>query len=363
MKNFIATTNLPPIYFYIPEEFWPSSLPTSSDRYWQWQNSTNGIYRRGKYNWTLQTYLHLKEVGFPCQLIDRIPRKGIVIVHRQFLRDDMKPEPRVLMVCIQADRPRHPYAQIHVVQNPEDVTQSSKELLKHRVIYHISNWPQPELIARDPERGDRFENIAYYGLTDNLAPELQKPSWQEQLRELGLNWHIVSPEQWNDYRDVDAVLAVRSFDYQGKYLWKPASKLINAWHAGVPAILNPESAFVAQRQSELDYIEINSVAEAIAALKRLRDEPALRRAMVENGRIRAEETNRETITAHWCSFLKEVAIPAYESWCAASSLKKQAFLLADYVAARLRGRTVQNFIKLLTFNNLQEDEFKKTFWN
>jgi hypothetical protein len=360
------TKTIPPIYFYIPKEFWPSSLPHSPEHYWQWQNSTNGVYRRGKYNWTLQTYLHLKALDFPCQLTDSLPDDGIVIIHRQFLTDSVKPGLKVMMVCIQADRPRHPYAQFHIVQNPLDVTQNAAKQatgLASTNIYYIPYWPQPELIPRDSGRGDRFENVGYFGIVENLAPELNEPSWREQLSELGLNWHVVSPERWNDYQEIDVVLAVRSFDYQGKYLWKPPSKLINAWHAGVPAILSPESAFSTLRKSELDYIEVTSPDQAISALKRLRDDPALRRAMAENSRIRAEEIQPTKIANHWRSFLVDTVTPAYENWCAESSLKKQTFLLGHYLAAKMKGRKVQTLKKLLTFQKLQDDEFKATYWN
>lgn len=347
----------PPIYFFIPRKSWPSSLPESADRYWQWQNETQGRYRLGRYNWTLQTYLHLKSVGFPCQLIDSIPDAGIVIAHRDFLPLHFKPSANILLVCIQADRPRHPYAQLHVVQNPQDAVQNSRKLftkLGWSNSYYISNWPQAELVPRQTERGDRFENVGYFGVLENLASQLQEPAWQQQLEELGFKWHIVPPERWNDYQEMDAIVAVRSFEYQGSYLWKPASKLINAWLAGVPAILGRESAFRNQRISDLDYIEVESVAEIIAALKQLRDEPELRRAMVENGHRRSVDVQPQNITAHWVTFLEQIAIPAYSSWVKHQAWKRPTFLVKRYLTFKL---------KSLIDKNSQEKKIETMHWN
>ncbi|MEL7505153.1 MAG: hypothetical protein AAFN18_22095 [Cyanobacteria bacterium J06554_6] len=164
------------------------------------------------------------------------------------------------------------------------------------------------------------------GLPDNLAPELLTDSWQRKLLSMGLKWEVVSPEHWHDYSNVDAILSVRSFDYAGQYLYKPASKLINAWQAGVPAILGQESAFRAERQSELDYLEVTSAEEALIALKSLQDNPTQQSAMIENGRQRAKSTSVETVVKSWQTFLREVAEPAYTDWCRQPYLIKRLFL-------------------------------------
>jgi hypothetical protein len=196
--------------------------------------------------------------------------------------------------------------------------------------YYMPHWPQPGLIPRDPGRSDRFENVAFFGNEENLAPELKEQSWHEHLNALGLSWHVVSPDKWNDYSDVDVILSVRDFNGQAHPL-KPPTKLYNAWHAGVSAILGCESAFRAERKSELDYLEVASLDEVILALKRLRDDKALYHAMVENGRVRAEATQPAKITARWRSFLTDIAVPAYEQWCAASDWNRRTFLIQSYL--------------------------------
>lgn len=113
---------------------------------------------------------------------------------------------------------------------------------------------------------------------------------------------------WPDFRDVDLLVALRPPD---RRLWtaKPATKLVNAWLAGVPAVLGPEVAYRELRRSPLDYLEAATVEEARDAVLRLSAAPDLYRAMVENGRARAAELSREAIAGRWIRLLGE-EIPA-----------------------------------------------------
>jgi hypothetical protein len=184
-------------------------------------------------------------------------------------------------------------------------------------------------------RGDRFTNAAFFGVLDSLAPELQAPSWAEKLSDLGLHWEVVGHDRWHDYSEVDVIVAVRSFQVDRTFDLKPPSKLINAWHAGIPAILGRESAYQNERKSELDYIEIADADEAIAALNRLRNDRSLRLAMVENGKIRAKEMGNAQVTLQWRNFLTNVAVPAYYRWCNASVWQQQIFLKRRYLILKM----------------------------
>lgn len=323
---------LPPIYFYIPSSEWPESgMPENLD------SCKLESFRLGAYSWTLQTYLYLKADGFPCFLTGDCPTEGIVFAGRSAFPEKMQPGARLLAIVHQGDKWRHPYAQLHVVQNRQDSILMRPSSLWQG--YYMRHWPQPGLIPRDGTRGSRFENIGYFGRVENLAAELRAPSWQDRLSGLGLRWQgATDPQDWNDYSNVDALLAVRKFDPDSKYYQKPATKLFQAWHAGVPAILGCESAYQGERQSELDYIEVSSAAEAIAALKRLRDDREFRQAMVENGRIRAEETKPERLVVEWRHFFTKVAVPAYEHWRAASGLTRKIFLLRRDLALEVKNR-------------------------
>lgn len=315
----------PPIYFYIPQELWTSNVPENID-------SLNvKVFAKNipAYSWTLHTYLRLKNNGFSCELTKVIPAEGVIVAFRGSLPFSLNPGKRLLLVCIMGDATPHPYAQLQIVQNPRQTS-----LVKNS--YFMPHWPAPGLIPRNPAHGDRFENVVYYGCPSNLAPELHHPAWQEQLSALGFRLIIGERRHWHDYSDVDVSIAVRSFASQ-EYINKPATKLYKAWHANVPAILSPESAYQAERRSELDYLEVTSPTEVILALKRLRDHRDLRRAMIENGQMRAEETQPAKLVERWRTFLTEVAVPAWYHWCEASNWTKQKFFIQRYLAVRENG--------------------------
>ena len=312
-------TDLPPIYFYLPQKDWLDDMPEQPDVYWE-------QFGKGIYCWTLQTYLYLKADGFPCNLVGTIPDEGIVIAHRDSFPYELRPTPKVLMVCIKPDRNPHPYAQLQVVQNSQDAK-------KLKNSYYISHWRQPGLIPRHPERGDRFENIGYFGISFNLAPELKAASWSKPLEELGLNWEIIPKNRWYDYSNIDAVVAVRNFQKQD-YTQKPATKLYNAWHAGVPAILGKESAFQSERKSEFDYFEVSSVDDVITVLKHLKDSLQLCQKVRENSKVRAKDIEPQNVVRQWRNFLTDVAIVEYERWHGSSPFSKQLYLQSCYLSIK-----------------------------
>ena len=320
--------NLPSIYFYISNFDWLSqNMPKNANTYCP-HLLKHGIVD-GEACWILQTYLRLRENGFSCKLVGTMPKEGIVFVHRNSLPFNCRPEPKLLLICLKADKPARPYAQLHIVQNRHET-----KLLRNS--YYMPHWPQPGLILRSRLRGNQFKTVAFFGTGGNLTQEFLDPSWGKQLENLGLQWCFKNRWQWNDFSDVDVVLAVRSFETVSG-VWKPPTKLYNTWIAGVPAILGCEPAYREQRRSELDYIEVTSLDETIVALKSLRDNTKLRQAMVENGQIRAEEVKPEKLVEQWRRFLVNVAVPEYERWCKASIISKQAFLQRQHLKVKLNG--------------------------
>jgi hypothetical protein len=308
-------------FFYLPRDDFPDPLPEDTDHYWVG-------FRKGIYCWTLQTYLHLKNYGFPCELVDTIPPEGVILAHWDSLPKELIPSGKQLIVCLQADRARHPYAQIHIVQNPEGLNRNlmvwGDRYLLAGHDYFMPLWPQPGLIPRSPQRASQFENLCYLGLESNLLPEFQTSDWRQQLQNMGINWTIISEfDRWNDYSQIDGILAVRSFTSRG-FAWKPATKLFNAWHAGVPAILGCETAYRAERKSDLDYLEVKSIEETLKAIQHLKENPQLYQAIIENGYQRAQETTREKLTLRWSNLFKEKIFRDYILWTR-SSLYRESF--------------------------------------
>ncbi|MEM6503367.1 MAG: hypothetical protein AAF685_16220 [Cyanobacteria bacterium P01_C01_bin.89] len=326
----------PQTYFYLPKVYWEikEDLVAVLERYsagewsfselWEWHvQSHESLKSDGLFAWIVQPYLYLRSRGVPCELTAEIPSEGIIICAGKFVDRDIKPGKDRVLVVAKGDGPVVRYAQIHLVGNVhEAILQRSSRTWRNKFISH---FPHPGLMPRDPVHGDRFQNIAYMGLDTNLAPELRTPEWREKLEKLGFRWKIVSRDRWHDYTDVDAIVAVRSFD-SCTYNWKPASKLFNAWLAGTPAILGAESSFQSERKSALDYIEAKSSKEIIDALLTLRGDQTLRQKMVKNGARRSKHIQPEAVVDQWEAFLKKEVYSYYERWTSTSQLKRDLFM-------------------------------------
>lgn len=277
-------------------------MPQSPDTYW---TGFRGHLRGGVYAWTIQTFQRLRDAGMNVELSGQRPTEGILVAHRKSVPRDYVPPPGVLFVCLRADATFHPFAHFHVILNR----------LARNPWYpsvYMPHWPQPGLIPRDPARGDRWENAAFFGDDACIASEMRTEEWTSILRELRLQWNHVPPDKWHDFSEIDVVVAIRDFAGKHRYANKPPTKLFNAWHAGVPAILGRESAYEYERRGPLDYLEARKVPDLVAALRRLRDEPPLRRAMAANGRERAVESEPAIITARWREFFENTVVPAFE---------------------------------------------------
>jgi hypothetical protein len=192
----------------------------------------------------------------------------------------------------------------------------------------IPLWPQPGLISRDIIRGSVLSNLAYKGHIRNLDDSFKTAAFQSALVDLGINFHLdVCDDQfsrttgWNDFRNTDALLAARNLTLEDALI-KPPSKLVNAWAAGVPALLGPEPAFRELRESDLDYIEIRSPNDVIKALRHLKDQPALYAAMIANGLTRSAEFTTAKIVGRWLTMLAGPVAAEYKTWRATNASTK-----------------------------------------
>ena len=262
--------------------------------------------------WVLQTYLRLRDAGLDVELVGDVPRRGVLVFHaceKNVLRVRMPRGSRVFLVGIRADARPLTIADLEVLQNGRFANSPRRRYLPY--------WPQPGLLPRSPERGTRVERVAFKGWTDNLHPDFLNGAWAAELAARGMGWinHSLpfraadgqATVDWHDYRDVDVVVALRP-DPESPHVRKPASKLTNAWQAGVPALLGPEYAYREFRTSDVDYVEIRSVEEALRALDRLRTDPATYEAMVDNGRRRGAAFTVERVIDAWRELL-EVVVP------------------------------------------------------
>jgi hypothetical protein len=261
--------------------------------------------RRGTDAWIVQTYLRLRasleRLGFDVRIGERFERGTLCVAHRDDLNRYSDPLHDCYVVGVRADRPPVHVADIEVVQSPLQLGSGRVRFVPH--------WPQPGLVARAAGRGTRVERAAYYGRRDALPRWYSDPAFRAGLAAIGVSFEV-RDRTWHDYRDVDILLAHRD-ETPAMLANKPASKLVNAWLAGVPAVVAPEPAFETLRRSDLDFIATTDAAATVAAIHALALSPERHRAMVDNGRARAVEFSVDAIRARWLHLLVDEAVPQF----------------------------------------------------
>jgi hypothetical protein len=268
------------------------------------------LYMKADDNWCAQTYVQLRRRGLDVRFADHIIPGEICVTTANQLGISGRTY-RCYLVACRHDRARPEIAEQRIVQNRLNILDSTDHYLPH--------WPQPGLIPRDPSRGDRIETLVYKGMAINLAGPFHRDAFKAELAKLGVQLIIDTGEyddrhhSWNDYSQADLVLAVRDVTEYDLSI-KPPSKLINAWHAGTPALLGPEPAYRQLRESDLDYIEVRTPEQAIEAVRRLKEDPILYRRMVDHSRIRAANFTADAIAHQWRDLLAGPIAKGYERW-------------------------------------------------
>ena len=293
-----------------------------------------GRFRSGVDVWIVQTYLHVRDAlaadGWTVSLSDRFEPDAICVAHWDELHRLRWRAPRAYLIGIRADRPPVLVADKVVRQNtlaPDDARTVG-----------IPPWPQPGMRRRRAERGDEVRRVGYFGRLAMAPSFFADPAFRKALDELGLEF-VPSENDWQDYRDVDVVIAFRTAP-PSLLRHKPATKVSNAWLAGVPAIVGPEPAYLQLRQDENDMCVANDAAEVIAELTRLVREPGHYAAMRARAAERASAFDVPALRNRWLEFFRERVAPAFAQWrhTDASLPRRYAWyidaLLAERVAAR-----------------------------
>lgn len=315
----------PEVTFYLPK----SCLPTPA---WEraWKEKAPFPAERivspflSAQSWIYQTWLLLREAGVPCNLATQMPSQGIVIALNSSLEvcnEWHSPIPRgVFFVDIVTQRFIHPAAHFHLVQNKKRARYLPDS-------FFVPHWPQPHLLPRNPERGDRFENAYFIGQDFQCHQDLFSCEWIQQVRRrAGLYVEMPPVQFWHDYRSADVVIALRNFGALHHFN-KPATKLYNAWHAGTPFVGGKESGYRSEGEVGKNYLQANSAAEILTQLIRLKEDVTLRKKLVERGREASKRVSTEAILRCW-KFLVLEELPALaEAFYQQSPRQRRHFLM------------------------------------
>lgn len=281
----------------------------------------------------IQTFLLLQSSDLTCHVSDEIPEEGIIVCHRKSFPADFRPTSKQFLVYAKGDWDVHYYAQLHVIQNPIDMRLLDIEIWPR---IYVPHYPQPGLIPRAVSRRESFANIGFVGDIENLATEIQSEAFIEWLAGEGLQLKTRMHEEWHNYSDLDAFLAIREIrgydactiddsEASISYGEKPATKLFNSWHGGLPAMLAVESCYRYHRRGPEDYLEVSSLEDVKSAIVRLKENPALRKTMAENALVRSREYTAESIAKHWYDVLCSAQDHHFPQWKTLSAEQRQLF--------------------------------------
>ena len=256
--------------------------------------------------WVLRTFYHLRQVSELVSLgtemrLDRINMACVYDIGRRRRRN------LGFLAVAQADGYRSALGNFNIRQNGLEGRDATQDWVPH--------WRQPAIRPRRAGRGTTIATVAYRGGLVNLAPAFRAPGFAAELDARGLAFDLGEDgaADWADFTEVDVILAVRSATLRDLKA-KPASKLVNAWAAGVPVIAGHEPAFEELRRSDLDYIQVATPAEAIAAIDNLRAHPERYAAMVRNGLQRAEAFSDDRLQRRWIALFNGPIARAFAGW-------------------------------------------------
>lgn len=290
--------------------------------------------------WILRTYYEMARAGLDVTLGPKPLADAInIAMYFGLARPEWLPD--VFAVGVRADGHFPRLADFVITQNSNRAGTAKVSALPH--------WPQPGLIPRSQDRGRKFERIGFFGFFSNLAETFKQDEFREQLDRWGLVLDVKGSAEadqvnrgsygtlWRDYSEVDAVFAVRA---ASPYVLrnKPASKLVNAWFADVPAVLSDELGYRDIRRSPLDCFIVKDYEDAVRAIEALKADPALRKAMVDNGRARRLEFSKDKVLQAWIAIINGSIHTAFRNWARVPSFIRYFGLPSRIALERIERR-------------------------
>jgi hypothetical protein len=293
-----------------------------------------GRFRGGRNSWIAQGYLRLRDElrgrGYRVTVSSRPVPDCISIAHRDDVNEVASEAWRSLLVVVRADRAPVVACDFAIVQNGVQPAPHER---------FIPLWPQPGLVPRDRSRPTRVGRIVLQGRNGTPPPWLGGAALESGLAARGVQLEL-REHGWHDYRNADVALTVRA-DAAVMLAVKPATKIYNAWLAGVPVLAGAEPAHLELQRSGLDFLVVRGPMDILRAVDLLNAVPSLYRAMVENGRMRGAEFDVEGVRDRWIDFIEADAVPAFRAVRAGLASRR-----AWFVGSMLRQKALSRHWKM-----------------
>ena len=253
--------------------------------------------------WAWPVYCRFRDMGYSVSYSYELKPDAINFVHGEVARYQLTGRnfADFFIVGFRADFHPFPYANIEIVQN--------KQWANSRAVY-MPHLPQPGLLSRDVGRY-QVENICFSGQLENSGIPLER--FENDLNRIGCRFVYKELGTWQDMRDVDVLLGIRSLD-KDLHPSKPPTKLMNAWLSNIPFIGGYDSAFSQIGSPGEHYIRVSQYGQLLCEIEKLKDDQMYYDQFGEAGKQASRSYTAEKITEEWISLADNKINREFEQW-------------------------------------------------
>lgn len=173
----------------------------------------------------------------------------------------------------------------------------------------IPPLPQRGLLPRSHGRGAAMDTLGYKGYPENLPEPMQHPGWAERLRSIGVAWQpdvrdeATGVNSWHDFSTLDVAVCLRVDGAAVGLLRKPATKLINAWCAGVIPFVGREPSYLELASHREDAMVVESADDVVVTLQELRSDQRLVERLRSGVAARGRQFTTARVLSLWTGAL------------------------------------------------------------
>ncbi len=283
-------------------------------------------------HWITTTYIKLKKYYDYITIGNEIPETGIIIFHKRYFPNNLKPSNSQFFICLQVDSGRHPFAQYHIVHNPYQANFYYFPKILVDFLFGFSmtkfifGWSQFKIIKRDKSRDKLFNTISFHGNINNIPEEILSDDFNLFLKNNNLEFKIKSePTLWGDFHDTDLTICIRNFNKK-KYYSKPFLKISNSLIAGVPVVSGFESSSIYFKNKFVDLPVVKNISELKILILNIINKKYDPFDQIIDFQDCYNTFQDQTLEEKWIRLL-DSAKSDYERWLKVSKLKREVFFI------------------------------------
>ena len=237
--------------------------------------------------WLVQTYYFLNKYSdLDITYASKPIINKINVVHVDYFRYNIA-DYKCFYCILLSDKEIVPFGATYIVQNRSQIINNN--------FYWVPHWPQPNLKFEDE---NKLERIGYAGMEFNFNCKLI-----DFFRSNNFSFKFIKSHEWNNYLDIDIIVAIRDFS-SNLHDEKPPTKLLNAWKAKKLFISGSESAYRQLGIPNINYIEVNSIEELQYVLSDVKSNMSKYKEIINNGYIESLKYTNLNISLVWENVLK-----------------------------------------------------------